>query len=127
MSVLQAYKNSGDTASKKGGRIWIAEMYGYSFGAAKVDVWHYYKEDFFLYPSYTPGSESQLQSWVSDQMLLPDSTPVGRCIKWLSRKGAPLHSSSSCLSAVDDQDMGASSWIVYTALHGVASAQLLLL
>jgi hypothetical protein len=53
----QAYKDSGDTASKKGDRIWIAEMYGYSFGAAKSNVWHIWKEDFMLYPSYTPNSE----------------------------------------------------------------------
>jgi hypothetical protein len=53
----QAYKDSGDTASKKGDRIWIAEMYGYSFGAAKSDVWHIWKEDFMLYPSYTPNRE----------------------------------------------------------------------
>jgi hypothetical protein len=54
---MQAYKDSGDTASKKGDRIWIAEMYGYSFGAAKSDVWHIWKEDFMLYPSYTPNRE----------------------------------------------------------------------
>jgi hypothetical protein len=53
----QAYKDSGDTASKKGDRIWIAEMYGYSFGAAKSNVWHIWKEDFMLYPSYTPNRE----------------------------------------------------------------------
>eukprot|EP00878_Enallax_costatus_P023272 GHUV01024743.1.p1 GENE.GHUV01024743.1~~GHUV01024743.1.p1 ORF type:complete len:564 (+),score=175.47 GHUV01024743.1:251-1942(+) len=52
---MEAYKDSGDTASKKGDRIWIAEMYGYSFGAAKSDVWHTWREDFMLYPSYTPG------------------------------------------------------------------------
>lgn len=53
---MEAYKDSGDTASKKGDRIWIAEMYGYSFGAAKSNVWHIWKEDFMLYPSYTPNS-----------------------------------------------------------------------
>lgn len=55
---LQAYKDSGDTASKKGDRIWIAEMYGYSFGAAKTNVWHQWHHDFMLYPSYTPSCES---------------------------------------------------------------------
>lgn len=54
---LQAYKDSGDTASKKGDRIWIAEMYGYSFGAAKTNVWHKWHHDFMLYPSYTPSCE----------------------------------------------------------------------
>jgi hypothetical protein len=55
--ALQAYKDSGDTASKKGDRIWIAEMYGYSFGAAKSNVWHKWHHDFMLYPSYTPSCE----------------------------------------------------------------------
>jgi len=55
LPCLQAYKDSGDTASKKGDRIWIAEMYGYSFGAAKTNVWHKWHEDFMLYPSYTPS------------------------------------------------------------------------
>eukprot|EP00879_Flechtneria_rotunda_P011174 GHRR01011672.1.p1 GENE.GHRR01011672.1~~GHRR01011672.1.p1 ORF type:complete len:475 (+),score=141.48 GHRR01011672.1:1450-2874(+) len=31
-------------------------MYGYSFGAAKSGIWHIWKEDFMLYPSYTPHS-----------------------------------------------------------------------
>lgn len=53
----QAYKDCGDNV-KKGDRPWIAEMYGYSFGAAKSNVWHIWKEDFMLYPSYAPGSES---------------------------------------------------------------------
>lgn len=58
LSIPQAYKDSGDAATKnKGGRIWIAEMYGYSFGAAKSNVWHIWKEDFMLYPSYTPNRE----------------------------------------------------------------------
>lgn len=34
-------------------------MYGYSFGAAKSNVWHIWKEDFMLYPSYTPNSEQR--------------------------------------------------------------------
>lgn len=57
----QAYADSGDTASKKGDRIWIAEMYGYSFGAAKSDVWHKWHNDFMLYPSYSPSCERQQQ------------------------------------------------------------------
>lgn len=51
-----AYKDSGDTASAKGGRIWIAEMYGYTFGAAKANIWHRWGPDFMLYPGYTPGA-----------------------------------------------------------------------
>lgn len=58
----QAYKDSGDTAAKKGDRIWIAEMYGYSFGAAKANVWHKWADDFMLYPSYTPPGEQRLHA-----------------------------------------------------------------
>jgi hypothetical protein len=54
---MQAYKDSGDTAAKPGDRIWIAEMYGYSFGAARANVWHKFQHDFMLYPGYTPSSE----------------------------------------------------------------------
>jgi hypothetical protein len=32
-------------------------MYGYSFGAAKANVWHKFNQDFMLYPGYTPHSE----------------------------------------------------------------------
>ena len=59
----QAYKDSGDTASKKGDRIWIAEMYGYSFGAAKSNVWHKWHHDFMLYPSYTPSCAFACLVW----------------------------------------------------------------
>lgn len=61
LPCAQAYADSGDTASKKGDRIWIAEMYGYSFGAAKSDVWHKWHHDFMLYPSYSPSCEPQQQ------------------------------------------------------------------
>ncbi|GBF96079.1 peptidyl serine alpha-galactosyltransferase [Raphidocelis subcapitata] len=52
-----AYKDSGDAAAegKVGERIWIAEMYGYAFGAAVSGLWHKWGEDFMLYPGYTPS------------------------------------------------------------------------
>ena len=53
----QAWRDSGDTAAKKGERIWIAEMYGYCFGAASAGVWHHWGPEFMLYPGYTPGCE----------------------------------------------------------------------
>lgn len=68
--AVQAYKDSGDTASKKGDRIWIAEMYGYSFGAAKTNVWHKWHHDFMLYPSYTPSCETHTACVANVQLLL---------------------------------------------------------
>ena len=39
----QAWRLSGDAyAVHPGDKPWISEMYGYSFGAAKADVWHKY-------------------------------------------------------------------------------------
>lgn len=37
----EAWRHSGDIFAKKPGeKPWIAEMYGYSFGAAAANVWH---------------------------------------------------------------------------------------
>jgi hypothetical protein len=64
-ACLQAYKDSGDTAATKpGDRIWIAEMYGYAFGAANLDIWHHWAHDFMLYPSYTPARECGKGTWL---------------------------------------------------------------
>ena len=54
LSHPKAFQDSGDAASKKGDRIWIAEMYGYVFGAAKAGLWHKWGDEFMLYPGYTP-------------------------------------------------------------------------
>lgn len=65
LARLQAYKDSGDTAANKpGDRIWIAEMYGYAFGAANLDIWHQWAQDFMLYPSYTPARECGKGTWL---------------------------------------------------------------
>lgn len=49
----QAWRLAGDIfATKAGDKPWISEMYGYSFGAAKADVWHRYDSTAMLYPSY---------------------------------------------------------------------------
>lgn len=38
----EAWTLSGDAFTKKpGDKPWIAEMYGYSYAAAKADVWHH--------------------------------------------------------------------------------------
>eukprot|EP00879_Flechtneria_rotunda_P017349 GHRR01018175.1.p1 GENE.GHRR01018175.1~~GHRR01018175.1.p1 ORF type:complete len:350 (+),score=62.58 GHRR01018175.1:1082-2131(+) len=51
----EAWRLTGDVYSKHAGdKPWISEMYGYSFGAAKADVWHRYDEESMLYPGYMP-------------------------------------------------------------------------
>lgn len=54
---LQAWELSGDSyATHPGDKPWISEMYGYSFGAAKANVWHTCHHTAMLYPGYdTPG------------------------------------------------------------------------
>ena len=38
---MEAWRFAGDIFAKKAGdKPWIAEMYGYSFGAAAANVWH---------------------------------------------------------------------------------------
>eukprot|EP00775_Hariotina_reticulata_P010387 gene10387-10545_t len=50
-----AWRLTGDVYSTKpGDKPWISEMYGYSFGAAKRNVWHHYDEESMLYPGYMP-------------------------------------------------------------------------
>jgi hypothetical protein len=52
----QAYKYSGDVyAIHPGDKPWISEMYGYSFGAAKADVWHKWDTHSMIYPQYVPS------------------------------------------------------------------------
>ncbi|CAL8464472.1 g4007 [Coccomyxa elongata] len=50
-----AWNTSGDAYTKHPGeKPWIAEMYGYSFGAAAANVWHKTDYTAMLYPSYMP-------------------------------------------------------------------------
>lgn len=35
-----------------GDKPWISEMYGYSFGCAKANVWHITHSEHMLYPGY---------------------------------------------------------------------------
>lgn len=52
---MQAWNLTGDVYSiHPGDKPWISEMYGYSFGAAKADVWHKYHTTAMIYPSYLP-------------------------------------------------------------------------
>jgi peptidyl serine alpha-galactosyltransferase len=53
-----AWNETGDDYAKTPGtKPWIAEMYGYSFGAAKADVWHKVDHSAMLYPGHTPRGE----------------------------------------------------------------------
>jgi len=55
MRTAQAWQLSGDAyATHPGDKPWISEMYGYSFGAAKADVWHKYHTTAMIYPGYLP-------------------------------------------------------------------------
>lgn len=51
---MQAWHLSGDQYVEKGGKPWISEMYGYSFGAAKANVWHKWDKRTMHYPTYEP-------------------------------------------------------------------------
>ena len=47
----QAWTLSGDSYTPHpGDRPWIAEMYGYSYGAAKAGIAHEWLDDALLYP-----------------------------------------------------------------------------
>ncbi|CAK9212866.1 unnamed protein product [Sphagnum troendelagicum] len=46
-------KITGDTYGKG----WISEMYGYSFGAAEIELRHNIRGDIMLYPGYIPNVE----------------------------------------------------------------------
>eukprot|EP00873_Tetraselmis_striata_P002928 jgi/Tetstr1/423192/TSEL_001312.t1 len=49
-----AWRDSGDVYVREGGKPWISEMYGYSFGCAKAGVWHTANYTMMLYPEYMP-------------------------------------------------------------------------
>eukprot|EP00192_Tetraselmis_astigmatica_P004261 CAMPEP_0117679248 /NCGR_PEP_ID=MMETSP0804-20121206/17717_1 /TAXON_ID=1074897 /ORGANISM="Tetraselmis astigmatica, Strain CCMP880" /LENGTH=467 /DNA_ID=CAMNT_0005488665 /DNA_START=196 /DNA_END=1599 /DNA_ORIENTATION=+ len=50
----KAWEDTGDVYVRPGGKPWISEMYGYSFGCAKADVWHVTNQTMMLYPEYHP-------------------------------------------------------------------------
>jgi hypothetical protein len=60
---LQAWNLTGDVYSTHpGDKPWISEMYGYSFGAAKANVWHRYHTTAMIYPGYQPIGTPELAS-----------------------------------------------------------------
>lgn len=60
----EAYRLAGDDfVKKKGDKPWVSEMYGYTFAAAKANVWHYMDTTSMLYPSYTPTAIPKLMHY----------------------------------------------------------------
>jgi hypothetical protein len=58
---LQAWRLTGDVYSTKpGSKPWISEMYGYSFAAAKHNMWHRIDPSSMLYPGYLPSTPPRL-------------------------------------------------------------------
>lgn len=57
----QAWHLSGDVYSTRAGmKPWISEMYGYSFAAAKHDMWHTIDRVSMMYPGYLPSTPPRL-------------------------------------------------------------------
>lgn len=49
----EAWRSSGDIfAQKAGDKPWIAEMYGYAFGAAAANVWHQVPPCLWAWPAH---------------------------------------------------------------------------
>jgi peptidyl serine alpha-galactosyltransferase len=94
---LQAWKDSGDKAPP-GQPVWISEMYGYSFGAARAGVWHHGAHDFMVYPSYPPSQVPHVihyglhfdikdeDSWDFDKHYYFGFDPM-KCPPWRSWEG----------------------------------------
>lgn len=70
--MVQAWELSGDSYSTHpGDKPWISEMYGYSFGAAKANVWHTCHRTAMLYPGYDT-------SGVLQEVAAADELPRGK-------------------------------------------------
>lgn len=54
---VQAWNQTGDVYAVPGEPVWIAEMYGYSFGCSRAGVWHITDPTFQLYPGYETSRE----------------------------------------------------------------------
>ena len=77
--MWQAWKLTGDSYSTHpGDKPWISEMYGYSFGAAKADVWHKYHTTAMIYPGYRPLGKP------------PRALPPVRSLDWYQNQQMPI-------------------------------------
>ena len=55
----QAWRLTNDLLVEPGGRPWISEMYGFSFGSAKAGVTYEWRRTAMIYPSdYSEGDLS---------------------------------------------------------------------
>ena len=73
MHVHQAWRLTNDLLVEPGGRPWIAEMYGFSFGAASAGVAFHWNRTAMIYPrDYPEGvpDGSKRTSW--DSLSLPE-------------------------------------------------------
>jgi hypothetical protein len=104
---VQAWRLTGDVYSTKpGDKPWISEMYGYSFGAAKRNVWHHYDEESMLYPGYMPVGESATQQKVE---MLAEAYRINSRDIMITTAG---------IDAVSDRHTDKQTAIVYThAIH----------
>ncbi|XP_038987365.1 peptidyl serine alpha-galactosyltransferase [Phoenix dactylifera] len=69
---------------------WISEMYGYSFGAAELNLRHIVKRDILIYPGYVPepgvkykvfhyGLRFDVGNWSFDKAVWRDADMVNTC------------------------------------------------
>jgi hypothetical protein len=59
----QAWQYAGDAlAQHRGDKLWLAELYGYAFGAAKADVWHHWDNETLTYAGGVPRGELRAQN-----------------------------------------------------------------
>ncbi len=50
----EAWQLVGEPGLQPGARPWISEMYGWSFAAAALDIWHRAEGGIMIYPGYHP-------------------------------------------------------------------------
>lgn len=76
----QAWKDAGDSGAHEGQRVWIAEMYGYAYGAAKAGVWHSgFGKDFTLYPGELPAGGRAACVWAARRPRRGAARAAGPC------------------------------------------------
>lgn len=93
------------------GQGWISEMYGYSFGAAEINLRHRIRNDIMLYPGYIPipgteprvlhyGIEFGVGNWKFDKAVWRDTDMTNVCWKLF-----PEPPNASTLTSTDDNNL----------------------